>query len=100
MNTKTNRHGETTVMTKAHAMQQAEHKARFKHGEWFVWMHKSGEWYASPRANASLVEDAALNVDRGSKVYLIGGGGPHSMVFNRFGADILDLWERNAAIGY
>lgn len=42
--TKINRHGELTRSTKDAAFRFAEKAARYKHGEWFVWMHKSGEW--------------------------------------------------------
>jgi hypothetical protein len=98
INTKTNAHGEQTVLTQAAAMKQAEDNARFWHGEWFVWMHKSGEWYTAKKSNVPSLEDAELNVKAGSKVYLIGGGGPHSMTFSRYGADILKLWARNAKI--
>lgn len=96
--TKINSLGDQTALTYSAAMESAKHKARYRHGEWFVWQHKAGEWYASNKAHAASIEDAALNVDPTSKVYLIGGGGPLSMVFTRFGADIIQMWERNMAV--
>lgn len=71
---------------------------KLHHYPWFVWQHASGEWYFASMSNAESLDDAALNVTNESKVYCIGGGGPHSMVFTCFGSNILKMWARNADI--
>lgn len=97
---KTNAHGETTVMTKAAALKKAEHNARYRHGTWFVWMHKSGEWYCGKQTHADTLEDAALNVKEGSKVYYTPAAAPGSPVtFSIVGAGIIQMWANNAKAG-
>jgi hypothetical protein len=98
MNTIQNAHGETTSLTKSTALDKAKHYARYRHGDWFVWQHKSGEWYVGRRTNAVQVQDAADNVKPESKVYSIGGGGPHSMTFVRYGSNIVQMWARSVAV--
>jgi len=97
MEKKLNAHGEITNLTLPLALNQAKHNVRYKHGEWFVWMHKSGEWYCSNRRNVSVVEDAELNFKRGTKVYFIGEG--YSDHFTTCNANIIIMWSRNVRIG-
>jgi hypothetical protein len=87
-------------MTKAEALKAAEHNARYRHGEWFVWTDTRGEWNVSKRSIVTALRDAAEQVDPASHIYLCGGGGPHSMSYSRFSPNILPMWVRNAEIGY
>lgn len=96
--TKTNRHGEKTSLTHAAALTSARRNAKYRHGEWFAWQHTSGEWYVSSTSHVASLEDAELNVIPGSKIYAIGGGGRHSMVFFRWSAAIIKNWISNAKI--
>lgn len=100
MTTMINKHGEATSLTKAAALAKAGHNARYRHGQWFAWQHKSGEWYVGKIGHLATLEDAVLNVVANSKVYLIGGGGPLSMVFSRMNSGVLRIWEKNARLGY
>lgn len=96
---KTNNHGEATTLDHSAALARAKHCARYQHGEWFAWQHKSGEWYVAKRSSAVQVEDAELNVAPASRVYLVGGGGPLSMTFTRFSASIVQVWAKSLGVG-
>jgi hypothetical protein len=63
-----------------------------------VWEDCEGEFHAFKMDDKSVI-DANGKVKPDSKVFLIGGGGPHSMVFHRFGASIIRMWARNAEAG-
>lgn len=82
-------------MTKSDALNLAEHNARYKHGQWFAWEDRRGEWHASGMMTEPL-KAVACEVKPNSRIYCIGGGGKNSMVFHRYGCSLVDLFLRNS----